>query len=120
MVPENAEVGLSNSGDISRGYRAAPSSLRFLLFLLFCLFTFRQKVGLSVFHNPRGKIRNHSKRVGSAPASSARCRRIKYKAWGNAPGVPPTPSMRATGAAVAKRYIAEITPTATFAPVARQ
>ena len=35
------------------------------------------------------KICSHFERIGSARTRSARCKRIKYKAWGNAPGMPP-------------------------------
>ena len=58
----------------------------------------RLKVGLYISRDHPRKICSHVARVGSTLASNARRRRIKYKAWGNAPGVVPTQSMRAAGA----------------------
>ncbi len=49
----------------------------------------KQKVSLFISRDGMGGFRGHFERTGDTLTSYARCKRIKYKAWGNAPGMPP-------------------------------
>ena len=87
-VISKLKVGLLISRDDYRPVSRSPQS-RFLPFYSFTFLLFSVEVGRFISRDRLGEKCSHFERVGSALASSARCRRIKYKAWGNAPGNAP-------------------------------